>query len=330
MKRIGLLIIAIGFQLSTLACRCKQLSPSEALSLSQTAFTGKVLKVVMDKEKENYSVTFKVLKTFKGELSEEVVITTKVSSAACGYNFEKGTSYLVFAADNSTNSCSGTMTLADFVTNYGAEVFKEKKAPTVVTMDQLITNKSGQYLYDGAPFTGTMVMLYDNGNIMSSRPFINGFPPEDYQSMSYYKDGKLSSRTNFKEGKLITTEGFFPEDNPNGYYRSSYDQATLTQTSYYFGGKVAEVSVQKTDTVTYQATFDVTTYYPTGQLKEKYHAVGFTHNKHGDYIKYHPNGKVAEESKFNDGVTIDKKIYNEKGKKIKLDFNYEKYDYIVH
>ncbi len=322
MKRIGLLIVACIIQLSVLACKCKQLSPSEALSLSQTAFTGKVLKVTMDKEKTNYSVTFKVLKTFKGDFSEEVVITTRVSSAACGYNFEKGTSYLVFAADNSTNSCSGNMTLADFVNNYGAEVFKEKKAPTVVTMDQLITNKSGQHLYDGVPFTGTMVVLYDNGNIMSSRPFENGFPPEDYQSMSYYRDGRLSSRTNFVKGRLISTEGFFPEDNPNGYYRSYYEQATLTQTSYFFNGQVAEISVQKTDTVTYQATFDVTTYYPTGQLKEKYHAIGYTHNRHGDYIKYHPNGKVAEESKFNDGVTIDKKIYNEKGKKIKLDFNY--------
>lgn len=57
-------------------------------------------------------VTFRVSRVFKGELGEEVTVKTAGNSAACGYGFEEGASYVVYARAQdeglSTGLCSGT------------------------------------------------------------------------------------------------------------------------------------------------------------------------------------------------------------------------------
>lgn len=68
----------------------------------------------------NLRVRFKVTKAWKDVTGGEVVVTTPVSSAACGYAFTKGESYVVYAYGGdeegralTTGLCSRTRRLSD-------------------------------------------------------------------------------------------------------------------------------------------------------------------------------------------------------------------------
>lgn len=102
---------------NALACSCmasqdpvnKQIE--NAYSGSEAIFAGEVLEV---KESGEYTlaVKFKVKKTWKGSAVQEITIKTAENSAMCGYNFEVGKQYLVYANGNanelSTTDCSRT------------------------------------------------------------------------------------------------------------------------------------------------------------------------------------------------------------------------------
>ncbi|MEM9163282.1 MAG: hypothetical protein AAGC54_09460 [Cyanobacteria bacterium P01_F01_bin.4] len=81
-----------------------------------------------------YAVDFTVSDQWKGDLGENVQITTGPHSAACGYNFEVGQAYLVYAygdeTDLSVSLCSRTTTL-DNATADIAELNGESASLTV-------------------------------------------------------------------------------------------------------------------------------------------------------------------------------------------------------
>jgi MYXO-CTERM domain-containing protein len=82
------------------ACSCMKLSPAEGLSSSYAVFTGKVTKVERNESTKfgGLSVTLQVGKVWKGDVGEEVEVHTAGNSAACGYSFAKGETYLVYAS----------------------------------------------------------------------------------------------------------------------------------------------------------------------------------------------------------------------------------------
>jgi len=101
----------------TFACSC---FPQEDLSIekqvkdayqkSSTVFVGKVVKVI---EKPDFNlVTFKVEKTWNNKFQSEITVSTAKDSAACGYRFEIGKKYLVYADGENknltTNICTRT------------------------------------------------------------------------------------------------------------------------------------------------------------------------------------------------------------------------------
>lgn len=106
------------------ACSCAP-SPSVAASLSSAAavFSGKVTKVDAPQGQvissaDPVTVTFAVQKVWKGATESQLVVTTALDSASCGYNFELGQEYLVYADQNdgagaalSVNLCSRTTIL---------------------------------------------------------------------------------------------------------------------------------------------------------------------------------------------------------------------------
>jgi hypothetical protein len=135
------LAIAIGFLLATAclvngpveACMCGLISTEEAFAGHDAVFAGEVTKIEADVgsfgrwlrrvlwrvtgSREDLgiydmTVTLKVTGIWKGNLPETVTVRTPDASVCCicGFPFEVGKSYLVYAAGNDleTSGCSGT------------------------------------------------------------------------------------------------------------------------------------------------------------------------------------------------------------------------------
>jgi len=121
MKNIKVLAAVIVFFLlgasSVSACSCmmestKSISKKvkEAFTQSSAVFYGEVLEV--NRQENSVSVKFRVSSSWKGKFSGEVIVQTAENSAMCGYNFEIGKRYLVYANGESdkfqTNICTRT------------------------------------------------------------------------------------------------------------------------------------------------------------------------------------------------------------------------------
>lgn len=139
MNRIAFtLILATAFIVnSALACSCAPPGPpKESLDQSTAVFSGKVTAV----EKEGpfgLIVTFAVDSAWKGVAEKTIKVGTASNDAMCGYSFEKGKSYLVYASvapgakKLQTNICSRTRSLDDAKEDLAAlgegKKFDEKK-----------------------------------------------------------------------------------------------------------------------------------------------------------------------------------------------------------
>lgn len=104
------------------ACKC-MFPPLESARADATAvFEGRVVAIREQVDPQttlghNY-VTLAVVRTWKGlDRDERIEIITNNQSAACGYEFAKDTSYLVFARENegklTVSACSRTKQLAE-------------------------------------------------------------------------------------------------------------------------------------------------------------------------------------------------------------------------
>jgi len=86
------------------ACSCKaSLEPKkkqvqEAFTSSGAIFSGKIVEVSESPaDKNSLLVKIKVAQSWKGESKREIIITTAKESSMCGYGFEVGKKYLVYA-----------------------------------------------------------------------------------------------------------------------------------------------------------------------------------------------------------------------------------------
>jgi Domain of unknown function (DUF4440)/Tissue inhibitor of metalloproteinase len=96
---------------------------NEARQRSAAIFSGKVLETVKNKDSDGVApgeveVRFEVLKSWKGASADRLSVFTASDSSLCGYAFEVGESYLVYAHDYGggkldTNICTRTRRLAD-------------------------------------------------------------------------------------------------------------------------------------------------------------------------------------------------------------------------
>lgn len=102
------------------ACRCRPPPPpKQSLTQAGAVFAGKVVDIKYDDATRQKTVTMEVSSVWKGEVGKKIVVKTAISSAACGYNFQKGKSYMVYClkrnkkgdekqATVSTNICTRT------------------------------------------------------------------------------------------------------------------------------------------------------------------------------------------------------------------------------
>jgi hypothetical protein len=86
------------------ACSCNQAfaQPLKTrLFISKAVFSGEVMEINKIFQKSHISVVkIKVKESWKGQLSKQVIINTRTDGAACGYPFEVGKSYLIFAGSS--------------------------------------------------------------------------------------------------------------------------------------------------------------------------------------------------------------------------------------
>ncbi|HLM60861.1 MAG TPA: hypothetical protein VK308_08660 [Pyrinomonadaceae bacterium] len=120
----GLLLLA---QIDVYACKCVSIPQTleqeikGRLKTSKAAFSGEVLKISQTSQRGNVTgldvtVKMRLKQVWKGQLAKQVIINTSDNSAACGYSFEAGKSYLVFAHSSNdkilaTGLCSGNRPL---------------------------------------------------------------------------------------------------------------------------------------------------------------------------------------------------------------------------
>lgn len=132
-KQISVYVILIGIWVlfaptSAYACSCDLPYPgktikqqvSEARRKSRTVFFGEVVEIIASPQMPYVKVRFIVERSWKGILTEEAIIVTGQGGGDCGYHFEVGESYLVFAygVDDTkleTNICQRTKVLAEAV-----------------------------------------------------------------------------------------------------------------------------------------------------------------------------------------------------------------------
>ena len=127
--RIFLLLVIIVSMLtieteSACACSCAPPPLDEELTTAAAVFTGKVVGLAESiggsgpiSSADPMKVTFQVYTVWKGSVSQTTTtITTARSGSSCGYTFEKGGEYIVYADGPKNNLsvslCSRTQPLA--------------------------------------------------------------------------------------------------------------------------------------------------------------------------------------------------------------------------
>lgn len=96
------------------ACSCAEASEAEQFENAATVFSGVVKDISTDGASR--SVDFQVDQFWKGGTGESITVTTGWGDADCGFDFEIGETYKVYAYGDdqlSTGICSGTMLLAE-------------------------------------------------------------------------------------------------------------------------------------------------------------------------------------------------------------------------
>ncbi|MEZ4700611.1 MAG: hypothetical protein R2834_09810 [Rhodothermales bacterium] len=116
--RIPLFFLLLAFApAAAYACSCVMPgTPAAERNQAAAVFSGRVRSIV--EIDDRLIVRIDVDKSWKGISDGEVVVTTATNSAACGYGFEKGKSYLIYAhafdgAGLSVNLCSRTQRLEE-------------------------------------------------------------------------------------------------------------------------------------------------------------------------------------------------------------------------
>ncbi len=93
---IAILILAVGH--AALACLCKPAPPpDEALKNASAVFIGTVKEI--ERVGGEVAVTFTAQRAWKGIEGKTILVFTGQGGEDCGYRFEMGKSYLVYAID---------------------------------------------------------------------------------------------------------------------------------------------------------------------------------------------------------------------------------------
>ena len=109
-----IILFMSSFPSNTSACSCAELpSVEEEFERSQAIFSGKVVDV---REKRSLkgeltkSVLFEVTNTWKGVKQSQMIITTGQGGGSCGFHFNEGQEYLVYAYESTMYGAKSLVT----------------------------------------------------------------------------------------------------------------------------------------------------------------------------------------------------------------------------
>lgn len=121
-----LLILFVGLQ-QLYACECVVQSPQAQIDSADVVFDGTVIYVNTNWMSGGMKYTFQVHQTWKRRTDTVMVINSGFATTDCGYNFEQGKRYLVFARKKfsfKTDLCAGNTLIAD------ADTYLNKLGPS--------------------------------------------------------------------------------------------------------------------------------------------------------------------------------------------------------
>ena len=107
------------------ACSCAApATTAEALTRATAVFKGKVIKISVPSldwigltRTGAHRVKFEILKQWKGQSSDPIVVVTRLTGEGCGFPFEEQKEYLVYVVAElkhiQTGICTGTKSVAD-------------------------------------------------------------------------------------------------------------------------------------------------------------------------------------------------------------------------
>lgn len=137
----GFISVLLGFfyqPTPAFACSCAEASTTEQFSNATAVFIGTVETISLDGRQR--SVDFDVSEWQKGSSTESVTVATGWGDADCGFDFETGKEYVVYAYGKeeqlSTSICSGT-TLVDIVASPEPQITEQddtNNSPAVLTV----------------------------------------------------------------------------------------------------------------------------------------------------------------------------------------------------
>lgn len=124
------------------ACSClRPESPVIERDRATAVFSGEVLAIGPDNSYDQ-QVVFSVTEAWKGSLAEQTTVRTANNSAACGYSFEVGEQYLVYANGEAESLevylCSRTTALAqasEDIAAFSEAPLPAEEMPSVIPSD---------------------------------------------------------------------------------------------------------------------------------------------------------------------------------------------------
>jgi hypothetical protein len=131
---VGLLFIP---HRRTLACSCGFLNTEKNLQFSNAVFTGRVIAIAKNPNPspvgllDDTLVTLFVMTSWKGVDEPLMVVKTNLSEASCGYDFEIGRDYLIFAYGKEKPLSTGLCAGARFLENASQELEELDKGEKV-------------------------------------------------------------------------------------------------------------------------------------------------------------------------------------------------------
>jgi hypothetical protein len=102
---IASFLFVIFYAEKTYACSCLAPDPNQSLEQQVTeayenstaVFSAKVLSISENSAEYSKTIKLKLTKSWKGKFGKSITVTTAMDSAMCGYNFEIGKTYLIYA-----------------------------------------------------------------------------------------------------------------------------------------------------------------------------------------------------------------------------------------
>jgi hypothetical protein len=210
---MGVLLLALAAALfatrDLYACSCiGSPQPCEAVWNTPYVFTGTV--TAMRREGNLGAVTFRVERTWRHDmpgrsLPQSVTVSTAADGAACGYDFDRGQTYLVYAngggvdeAALTTNSCMRTRAIDAAAEDLAYFAEMESGERTARISGQLYSPPEGT-----SPPTvdGVTVQLRSANSLRTTTTDsrgafeFRGVPPHSYEVTALVPDGYVPART---------------------------------------------------------------------------------------------------------------------------------------